>query len=161
MVIETGSANLAVKASAAGAIASGSDSGGYISVKGGKYFDNSRVSASYSFYNTDSNVDMSAFAVGYDYMFNTSSKFTPFIGVNVGYSMYEETSATIPTIDVDGMTYGAGIGVMYEINKNFEIEFNAKYNKSIADDTVTVSGVNIKVEADYITHIGIGINYNF
>lgn len=168
MGVEVGSAKGSEEASGNGISVEASDSGAYYSIKGGKYIDKHRVSGSYTLYNTESNVDMSALALGYDYMFKTTSKFTPFIGANIAYSMYEATGGLAAglnkdKIEMNGLSYGIGFGGLYAINKNFDLEFNLKYNKNTADDTLirTADDTSINFELDYITHIGVGVNYNF
>lgn len=140
---------------------------GYISFKVGKYFDYGRVYLNYNIYDTKSNVDMKYFEAGYDYLFYNSTKFTPYIGVNAGYSVAKNTGAlkygyNKDELDLSGFAYGLGIGAMYKINDSFDIEVSASYNKLDADDTLNhSSGLSVYYEANYITHLGIGFNYNF
>jgi opacity protein-like surface antigen len=163
--LEVGSANLSVKLSAPGIESqSNSDRGGYTTLKVGKYIDVGRITGSYSMYNEEDDVDMNVLSLSYDYLFKNSSSFTPFIGANIGYFSYELSNVIDNSnLDIKGLTYGLGAGGLYAINDNFDFEINLRYNITSADDLVRVPGtsVDIKAEAESISHVGIGFNYNF
>ena len=175
--LEVGSTSADFKAEVAGLSLNTSDSGGSQSIKVGKYLGNAgRTYAIYTRYNTDSNVDLNSYGVGYDYLFYNSTSFIPFIGVNLGYFNYKASgldaalagsgvTSSSDSINISGLTYGLNIGAMYEINKNFEIEAGARFIANNADDTVTftngVNSVALKGEIDKIVQYYIGLNYNF
>ncbi len=157
--LEIGSANISVKASADGESVSDSESETYFSLKGGKYINSGRILASYTNYNV-SDASANAIVIGYDYLFENkeNSALTPYIGANIGYANYEIDDTLI---DISGMTYGVGAGVLFNVNKNVDIDFNLRYNLVSADDTVDISGTDVKLEIESALHIGFGVNYNF
>lgn len=175
--IEVGSTKFDYSASLLGATISDSDSASTYSIKAGKYLGNAgRVYIGTSFYNSESNVDVNSYAVGYDYMFYNKSKFTPFIGVNVGYMSYEAkgldaalagsgVTSSSDKVDISGVTYGAEIGGAYEVHKNFDIEVGARFIMSSADDSITFSdgtdSVAVAFEIDNPVQWYVGLNYNF
>ena len=133
------------------------DDSNYLSLKGGKYFGNSRIGINYNFYNTEYGGDMSAYGVGYDYIFDiATSKLSPYVGVNIQYASYEKLE-----LNLNGISYGLGCGIMYEANKNFDIELGLKYNIDSGEDTVVEDSTVYEIALDNTIHIGIGINYNF
>ncbi len=129
----------------------------YFSLKAGKYIDNGRIMVSYTKYDTESYVDINALAIEYDYFIGNSS-FQPYIGANIGYSMLSVDNGS----DMDGLTYGVGIGALIPINKNFDVDIGLTYNLSNQNySEIDSYGDNIEFDIESIMHMGIAINYNF
>lgn len=155
---DIGSTRFDIKASAAGISAEESDNGGSQTLKAGYYFNkNSRAFISYQNINVDggSAYDVS---LGYDYLFG-SSDFKPFVGGFVGYGSTEDDE--LSELDISGAVYGAQVGLNYAINDNFSVEAGYRYMKSNMEDTVSISGVDVKLEIDPISNWFIGANYKF
>lgn len=136
-----------------------SDDGTSGTLKVGYYLNNNnRVYASVHMANMDY-VDMRNFGVGYDYLIG-SSALKPFVGVMAGYTK-NNIGEDDEKIDVNGMYYGAQLGVNYALNNNFALEAGYRYMKSNADDEWTDGTASSKEEFDYISNWFVGINYKF
>jgi len=60
-----------------------------------------------------------------------------------------------------GAIYGAQAGLNYTVTENFSVEAGYRYMISNMRDTITVSGIDVKLEADPIKNWFIGANYKF
>ncbi|MCF6309552.1 MAG: porin family protein [Sulfurimonas sp.] len=155
--VDLGNTKFDIEASAAGVTAGDSDSGGSQTLKVGYYFDaNSRTSVYYQNINVDGG-DAANYGIGYDYLIG-SSAIKPFVGGIIGYGTATDDSINA---DISGLTFGGQVGVNYAFNENFSAEAGYRYMKSNMDDTVTVSGVDVKLEIDPISNWFIGVNYKF
>jgi opacity protein-like surface antigen len=145
------------KASWSGGSEEISDDGGSQTLKVGYYFDkNSRAGICYQNINVE---DGSAYHIGlgYDYLIG-SNDIKPFVGAFIGYGSFEDDDGIM---DISGAVFGAQAGVNYAINENFSAEVGYRYMKSNMEDTITVSGVDVKVEIDPISNWFVGVNYKF
>ena len=144
-----------------GATASTNDNGGSQTLKVGYYFNaNNRVAAFYQNINVDDGSG-SVVGIGYDYLFGNNDV-KPFVGAILGRgsNSYDSTD-NIPSIDISGMVYGAQIGLNYSFNENFSVEAGYRYLGSNMEDTINVSGTNVKLEVDNISNWYVGLNYRF
>lgn len=91
------------------------------------------------------------YSVGYDYLLGTSS-LKPFVGAIIGYSTYEDGY-----FKVNGMAYGAQVGVDYKINNNISVDAGYRYLSSSAE--ATYSGD--KSTIDSFQTFFAGANYKF
>lgn len=156
--IDIGNTKFDMKASALGVSAEESDDGGSVTLKLGHYFDkNSRALICYQNVNVDGG-DSYHVGIGYDYLIGDND-IKPFVGGFVGYGSAEVDD--IPELDISGVVFGAQVGVNYAINDNFSVEAGYRYMKSNMEDSITVSGVDIKVEIDPISNWFVGVNYKF
>lgn len=136
-----------------------SDDGVSETLKVGYYLNsNNRVYAAIHISNMDY-TDTRNFGVGYDYLIG-SGALKPFMGVMAGYTKNEISDDDI-TIDVDGMYYGAQLGVNYGLNENLSLEAGYRYMKSNADFDIASGTESEKVEIDYISNWFVGVNYKF
>ena len=69
----------------------------------------------------------------------------PYIGLNGGYANYEAEGG----INESGFTYGGQVGVVYDINDQFDIDLSYQYSISTAD------------AFDHVGNLVIGINYKY
>lgn len=154
--VDVGSTEFDMEASALGTSASSSDDGGSQTLKVGYYFDaNNRAAISYQNINIDDG-DAATFSIGYDYLYGTND-IKPFIGAIVGYGTAEDST----DIDISGLIFGGQVGVNYAFNENFSAELGYRYMKSNMDDTVRVTGIDVKLEIDEISNWFFGVNYKF
>lgn len=157
MGVDIGNTEYNFKASAFGISAENEDDGGSQTFKAGYFIDkNNRASAFYQNVNVD-NGDGEMYGVGYDYLIGNNA-FKPFVGALLGYGSSESDDGII---DLSGSVYGAQAGVNYTFNENFSVEAGYRYLISDMDDTVRVSGVDVKVEIDTVKNWFIGANYKF
>lgn len=156
--IDVGNTDFDMKVSALGVSAEESDDGGSVTLKLGYYYDkNSRVYISYQDVDVD-DADAYHIGIGYDYLIGNYD-LKPFIGGFVGYGSAEIDIA--PSADIAGMIFGVQAGINYAINGNFSVEAGYRYMKSNMEDTITVSGIDIKGEVDPISNWFVGVNYKF
>lgn len=136
-----------------------SDDGTSGTLKAGYYLNsNNRVYAAIHISNMDY-TDTRNFGVGYDYLIG-SSTFKPFVGVMAGYTKNKITEDG-DSIDLDGMYYGAQLGVNYALNNNLSLEAGYRYMKSNADYDLADGTESYKLELDYISNWFVGVNYKF
>ncbi|WP_295022410.1 outer membrane beta-barrel protein [Sulfurimonas sp.] len=155
--VDLGNTAYDAKASAMGISATEKDDGGSQTLKVGYYFDkNNRASAFFQNVNT-SGGKTNIYGVGYDYLIGDNA-LKPFIGAILGHG---SSKADDNSVDLTGAVYGAQAGVNYSINENFSVEAGFRYMNSKMQDTIVVSGVDVKIEADPITNWFIGANYKF
>jgi opacity protein-like surface antigen len=136
----------------------------YETLKMGKYFDFGRVYGAFSLQNKKDSVSSHSLGVGYDYLIENQSDFTPFVGVNIGYTKADIGIAILKTAGLDkpdGFYYGVGAGVLYPVADNLEVELGARYVGTSVDDNWAVAPASIKVEAESFTQYYIGLNYRF
>lgn len=118
-------------------------------INGGYYINqNNRAYAFYSYISEGdyaSNTDM--YGAGYDYLIGTSP-LKPFIGAIVAY-----TNFSYPGFTINGMAYGAQVGVDYSVNGNLAIDAGYKYLVSDAKEGA--------VETESYGTLFIGANYKF
>lgn len=156
--IDIGNTKFDMKASVSGVSAEESDDGGSVTLKLGHYFDkNSRALICYQNVNVDGG-DSYHVGIGYDYLIGDND-IKPFVGGFVGYGSAEVDD--LPELDISGVVFGAQVGVNYAINDNFSVEAGYRYMKSNMEDTITVSGVDVKLEIDPISNWFVGVNYKF
>lgn len=134
-----------------GIIASNSSTAYGIDV--GYYFDaNSRA---YLFYQNIGKGDYAkstdAYGAGYDYLFGNGS-FKPFVGAIVGYSVYKNG-----TTKIDGLAYGAQVGVDYKVNNNISVDVGYRYLLSEAKYTFPA----YTAEVENFQSFFVGANYKF
>lgn len=95
--------------------------------------ENNRVYLAYQHVNADSNKEIPAttniYSIGYDYLYG-SSTLKPFVGAIIGYSTYKDG-----TFKVDGMAYGAQVGIDYKIHDNIAVDIGYRYLDSDAKGT--------------------------
>lgn len=155
--VDLGNTAYDLKASAMGVSATEKDDGASQTFKAGYYLDkNSRASAFFQNVNTDGGKTYT-YGVGYDYLIG-ESPLKPFVGAILGYG---SSKADDGSIKLSGAIYGAQAGLNYALSENFSVEAGYRYMKSKMDDTITVSGVDVKLEADPIKNWFIGVNYKF
>lgn len=136
-----------------------SDDGTSGTLKVGYYLNsNNRVYASMHIANGQY-TDTRNFGIGYDYLIG-SSALKPFVGVMVG-STKNEISDDDETANIDGMYYGAQLGVNYVLNNNLSLEAGYRYMKSNADYDWVDGTESEKVELDYLSNWFVGVNYKF
>lgn len=155
--VDLGKTKFDLTASAMGVSATEKDDGGSQTLKVGYYLDkNSRASAFFHNVNTDGGTTRS-YGVGYDYLIGDNA-FKPFVGAIVGYGSAKVDDTNI---NLAGLIYGAQAGLNYALNENFSVEAGYRYMKSKMDDTITVLGVDVKLEADPVQTWFVGANYKF
>lgn len=155
--VDLGNTAYDMKASAAGVSATEKDDGGSQTLKVGYYFDkNNRAGVFFQNVNT-SGGKTHFYGVGYDYLIGDNA-FKPFVGAILGHA---SSKADDNSVNLTGAVYGAQVGVNYSINESFSVEAGYRYMKSKMEDTITVSGIDIKLEADPVTNWFIGANYKF
>jgi len=142
------------------------------SIKVGKYFDHGRAHGSLGIQNKKDGFSSYGFGIGYDYLFKTSTKVTPFLGASLGYTKAKIDIEEYKLLNINkpsGFTYGVGGGVLYPISSNLDLEMGVRYvATSIKDDVSgtyndgadTITG-KIKIEAKDYTQYYIGLNYRF
>ncbi|NOQ31293.1 MAG: porin family protein [Helicobacteraceae bacterium] len=138
-------------------------------IKIGKYFDFGRVSATVGIGNKKDNTTQQYYAIGYDYIFYSESKLTPFIGGTIAYTTVDADNYGIfegTSMNYTGFNYGVDAGVIYAITKDIDFEIGARYllsNVSSNEVTNTVSGTTYKFsgETNNVKQFYIGANYNF
>jgi opacity protein-like surface antigen len=82
-------------------------------------------------------VEVDSLVTGVYYDINTNSKFTPFVGINLGYGWADGTG--VSTVDDAGFVYGASAGVGYAVADN--IDLVARYQYLTSDD-ITVTNLS-------------------
>jgi len=127
-------------------------------------------------YNTISTVDVSSYAIAYDHMFYTSTDFTPFFGVSIGYFNYKISGlqsafadfgliSDKDSVNFAGMSNGFTMGTTYSINNNFDLESGLKFMLLRADDTLIINEgtqtTQISSQLDNLFKIYFGANYKF
>lgn len=168
---EFGSAKMSMDASVLGIdLGEASDRGGFAGLKFGAILnENHRIGVSYNSYNTESNIDLNSYGIGYDYLIKTSTKLTPFVGVGLAKVNYKETGyKTIDndfdsdTFEMDGLIGTVNLGAVFEITNNFELE--AGYRMALiknVDGIIGYSGVPVEAELGDSNMTYFGINYKF
>lgn len=68
-------------------------------------------------------------AIGAEYNFNLGYKLVPFVGVDLGWGIWDYKEAE----DIDGFVYGFEAGLKYFIFENFALSVSADYDLSTAD----------------------------
>lgn len=155
--VDIGNTAFDMKASAMGISATDKADGGSQTLKIGSYLDkNSRVSAFVQHVNTDGGKTYT-YGVGYDYLIG-ESPLKPFVGAILGYG---SSKADDGSTNLTGVIYGAQAGLNYALNENFSVEAGYRYMKSNMEDTIRVSGIDVKLEIDPISNWFIGANYKF
>lgn len=155
--VDLGKTAYDLKASAMGITLVEQDDEASQTFKVGYYLDkNSRASTFFQNVNTDGGKTYT-YGVGYDYLIG-ESPLKPFVGAILGYG---SSKADDGSIKLSGAIYGAQAGLNYALNENFSVEAGYRYMKSNMNDTITVSGVDVKLEADPIKNWFIGANYKF
>ena len=125
-----------------------------------------RLTANYSKYSFKQSIDMNTITANYDYLFVTSSKFTPFIGAHVGV-----LKADFSGFNDTGSIYGIQGGSTYSLTENIEFEIGLSYSKlNSTAATPTVSGTlgsviltnaSAYVKTDNMVKTYVGLNYKF
>lgn len=120
------------------------------------------------------------FLLGYDYTPQINSNLRALAGVFAGYSLgvldvsnslIKEVANAVPNI-LDGFSYGAKLGVIYEVDSNWDIELGGKimqtiYNNKEIDLSFSHNGATYKIENEPLklkqldTGIYFGVNYKF
>ena len=155
--VDLGNTTYDFKASAMGISATDKYDGGSQTLKVGYYLDkNSRASAFFQNINTDGEKTYT-YGVGYDYLIG-ESPLKPFVGAIIGYG---SSKADDGSVKLAGAIYGAQAGLNYTVTENFSVEAGYRYMKSNMEDTITISGIDVKLEADPIKNWFIGANYKF
>jgi len=167
---ELGSSKAAVTVSSNGLSIGASDRGGHQTLKVGIIADNNhRLSAQYTMYNTESGVDLSSYGASYDYMIQTSSQLTPFIGLGVYIADYKESglkalssSFSKDTINLSGTQITANLGATYDLSTAFTLEAGYRIALSTSgNDSVYYGSTLIEAEFDDFNQFYVGVNYNF
>lgn len=168
---EIGSSEATVDAKVSGYdIGNESDSGGHRSIKFGAILnDNHRLSVMYSGYSTDSSVDLSSYSVGYDYMFATNTKFTPFVGIGITKVNYElsglkqiSSNYSKDTLKLNDNQVSLNVGSTFDLGNNFELE--AGYRLALianGSDTVYYNDNAVEFEIEDFNQLYFGVNYKF
>ena len=124
-----------------------------------------RASLHYTKYEFDYESNIDKLTLSYDYLFETNSKFTPFVGAHIGYGKV----SAYDLVSDSGAIYGAQAGVIYDAGNNFEIEagvtlsatsISPSTSTSFSDATVSFTG-NYNMDIDNITTMYFGVNYKF
>lgn len=138
----------------------------YESIKVGKYFDYGRVYGNFGIQNKKKGFSSYAFGLNYDYTFDVDFPFAPFVGVTAGYAKSKLRDDDFFANKPDGFYYGAGLGAIYKIDKNLELEVGARYvgaNIKDSGDGIDSWGdyVSDKIEVEDFTQYYLGLNYRF
>ncbi|NCD12818.1 MAG: porin family protein [Epsilonproteobacteria bacterium] len=137
----------------------------YESLKFGKYFDFGRIYGFVSHQNKKDDTYSNTFGLGYDYLFKTTTAFTPFVGATLGYTKVKIDDEDIKDMGMDspkGLTYGLNVGTLYAFNKNLDFEVGARYLKhNNIDEKFNLGPVSAKLEIKDSIQYYIGLNYNF
>lgn len=155
--VSAGEADISLTASALGASASADDTETAYNVTLGHYYnDRARVSATYT--RVDYNIDpVDALSFAYDFILPVANdKLGLYAGPVAGYTWYKDS-----VINLSGFHYGAHAGAIIKIADNFEIEAGYKYVLETGDDTVNVSGTDVKIEIDNAKMWYVGANIRF
>lgn len=132
----------------------------YEAVKLGQYFEFGRVGVALGHINKKDDVSTNYVSAIYDYMLYNDSKFTPYIGGLVSYSDGTNNYSSFDFHET-GFSYGAEIGLLYEISKSFDLEIGVRYLGSNVSGDDTVQNIKVNVDVDNITQYNFGLNYNF
>lgn len=157
--ISAGNAKMTFNASGSGVSVDGDTDGTQYTATLGHYYGNSgRISAAYTYVKHDAGVDTSdAISFAYDFILPIAQdKFSIYAGPVVGYTRYEE-----PGLDLSGFHYGAQAGAIVKIMDNIELEAGYRYLIETGNDSIDVSGINVKVEADDVKMWYVGANIRF
>lgn len=151
----------------------------FASFKIGKYFEYGRI---YTLIgkefktknNTDVAYDYSAqnYLLGYDYLFENKSDFTPFIGINAGYTRVKFSGEEADSLvkKANGLSYGVNIGTTYALTNKIDLEIGGRYLKHNIDKSFksTYDAGNGRTEVDQgkvtvddTTQYFVGISYKF
>lgn len=96
------------------------------------------------------------------YHFTDLGAFKPYVGAGVNYTIFSKRSNILngaASIDRDSFGLAAQVGLDYALNKNWSLNFDAKYVQMNTD--VKVGGTKVgKINLDPMLY-GIGIGYRF
>jgi len=100
-----------------------------------------------------------------EYAFVNSSEFTPYLGVNAGYSQLNYSKEPMNTTDNDYISgswlVGATLGVSYTLTKN--IDFIGEYTLNVTDHTTLLESGTAKSELthNYAHNLNLGFRVCF
>ena len=110
--------------------------------------------------------DLTTYAANYDYLFDTNSKVTPYLGANVGIANIEALGLSDQSVG-----YGVQAGILYPISDNLEFELGLSYSTTDAKITtptvsasygnITLTNASAYLEADSMIKASVGLNYKF
>lgn len=92
-------------------------------------------------------------AVGAQYNFDLGSKFVPFVGMNVGWGIWDYKNVE----DTNGFVYGIEAGLKYFITKNLALNLSVDYDRSTGDIWMEKDGKMV----DNNWGINFGLRYFF
>jgi hypothetical protein len=167
--LEVGNLKYDVTLSANAISMDSSDNGGYQAIRVGKNIGAHRVYATINRVNSESDVDMGAYGLNYDYMFMKEQKLNPFVGLYVSKYSYEESGGldsgfNKDKIELDGNIVGLHIGTDYQFNDNHGINFGLRMSLSASgSDTFThvATNTDVTLEMDKQRQVYFGYTYSF
>jgi len=128
-----------------------------------------RISLNYTEYDPSKHgvdLDLDVITLNYDYLFNMSDNFTPFIGVHLGQAEMETLG-----YDDTSLVHGLQGGVIYSVTNNVAVEFGLSYSRTDVKPTtptasgsygsLTLTNASAYVEAEDMTKAYVGLNYRF
>lgn len=131
---------------------------------GYKYSDKLQFSLNYQRVTLDDVFENNFYAEA-DYLFEGYKEFTPFIGVNLGYSELEYSKEPMNTTDNNYVSgswlVGARAGIFYPLANN--IDLNAEYMFNVTNHiTHLVSGsAESELKHNYSHNLNLGVRYSF
>lgn len=109
-----------------------------------------RISLSHIKFGEDQ-ADFTVSIINYDRLIPVNHEYKLYAGFHVGNAKYEE-----PNLDIDGLAYGAQLGIVFINETNMELEFGLAYSKYDFDDTINGSEAEVKAISIFTS-----INYKF
>ena len=102
---------------------------GYYFYTPNKYKVSNRISIGTNI--VDSSGDFYIYSFMVDWLFNNSTSFVPFVGLNLGYLYFEENN-----IDTSSGIWGAQGGLLYNLTSSISLEIEATYQKTYENKNV-------------------------
>lgn len=154
-----GNADYRLKTSALGVTTKDNVDDTHYSFTLGHYYENSRVSGTYTY--VDGGVDNFnsnySFSFAYDFILPVvKDQFSLYAGPVVGY-----TRLTDGEINLSGINYGGQAGVIVRVINNIELEAGYRFVMGTGNDKVNVSGIDFNLESEYMKTWYAGANIRF
>ncbi|MCA3221405.1 MAG: OmpW family protein [Burkholderiales bacterium] len=100
------------------------------------------------------------------YHFNPRGQFNPYVGAGINYTLISSVDLTVPgvgALDLEDSSvgYALQLGLDYNIDKNWSLNFDAKFVQIQSDVKLKATGATVsKVKVDpYLWSIGVGYRF--